>query len=128
MLSTIKSIAKTALGIFWAFYIRNEKQCLDYFLDFEALGRNSLSLDFLSLDLVLVTSHHPFSCYRLILIGFNFMILLKGAIGIGLFRQKKPEKVMKSDTLSHSVEVITLVFFAFGNQLLAGISKIIFGD
>ena len=40
-----------------------------------------------------------------------------------LFRQKKPYKVMKSAISSHSMEVITLVFFAHRNKVLGGIFK-----
>ena len=35
---------------------------------------------------------------------------------------------MKSAILSHSMEVITLVFFAYSNQILAGIFKRIYLD
>ena len=44
-------------------------------------------------------------------------------IGMELFRQKKPKKVMKSAILSHYMAMITLVFFAYSNQILAGIFK-----
>ena len=38
-----------------------------------------------------------------------------------LFRQKKPKKVMKSTILFYSMEMITLVFFAYSIHILAGI-------
>ena len=44
-------------------------------------------------------------------------------ISMELFRQKKPWKVMKSAILPHLMEVITLIFFAYNNQILAGMFK-----
>ena len=49
-----------------------------------------------------------------------------GTIGMEIFRQTYPLKIMKSAILPHSMEVITLVFFAYSNQSLAGIFRRMF--